>query len=125
MNNMKYSKYFSNAEFQHCIPACSINDMDDNLLTFIDNLRESIKKPLILTSAYRSPEYDKSKGRSGKSAHTEGKAVDIQCNDSQLRWKIISNALALGCTRIGVGNTFVHLDISTKLPQNVIWHYYN
>lgn len=122
---MKYSKYFSNAEFQHCSPSCSINDMDDALLSFIDNLRESIKKPLLLSSAFRSPEYDKSKGRSGKSAHTEGKAVDIQCNDSQLRWKIISNAISLGCNRIGIGSTFIHLDISDKLPSNVIWHYYN
>ena len=75
---MKTSKYFKPEEFERCNPSCSIEDMDQDFLDLLDDLREKAGTPLVLNCAYRSKEHDKAKGRSGNSAHTEGLAVDIR-----------------------------------------------
>ena len=118
------SKYFSPAEFLRCTPSCSIKQMDPSFLDLLDRVREKAGIPLVLNCAYRSVEWDQSKGRSGNSAHTRGKAVDIRCNTSSNRYKIISAALACGIRRIGVGKNYIHLDNDSSLSQDVIWHYY-
>ena len=76
------SKYFSPAEFQRCTPSCLITDMDPDFLEYLDAFREFVGIPLVLSCAYRSVAWEKSKGRTGNSAHTRGKAVDIVCNTS-------------------------------------------
>lgn len=126
MTKMKIkSKYFAEAEFQRCTPACSLQNMNQAFMWTLDAIREEAGIPLVLTCAYRSEEYDKAKGRSGNSAHTKGLAVDIKCNSSATRMAIINAALTIGIKRIGIGKNFVHLDADDTLPQNVIWHYYD
>lgn len=118
------SKYFSPAEFKRCTPSCSISDMDGEFLALLDRVRERAGIPLVLNSAYRSRSYEYAKGRTGNSAHTRGKAVDIRCNTSANRMAIVRAALECGITRIGIGKTYVHIDCDRSLAQNVIWHYY-
>ena len=118
------SKYFSESEFKKCVPSCSERDMDGAFLSLLDEVREKAGIPLVLNCAYRSSSWDKSKGRSGNSAHTRGKAVDIRCNTSVTRYKIVKAALDCGVRRIGIGKSFVHLDNDDSLPQDVIFHYY-
>lgn len=118
------SKYFKESEFQKCVPACSLQDMDQRFMQTLDALRAQSGIPLVLNCAYRSAAWDRSKGRSGNSAHTRGKAADIRCNSSDTRMKIVKAALQLGIKRIGIGKNFVHVDTDTTLPQNVIFHYY-
>ena len=118
------SKYFAPAEFLRCTPACSIKQMDPEFLEYLDSFREFVGIPLKLSCAYRSKEWDQSKGRSGNSAHTRGKAVDIVCNSSATRYKIVYAALHFGFRRIGIGKNFIHLDNDASLPQGVMWHYY-
>lgn len=117
------AKYFSEAEFKRCTPSCTLQDMDQTFMQTLDALRAQAGIPLVLNSAYRSKAWEAKQKRSGNSAHTRGKAVDIRCNSSQNRMKIVAAALALGIKRIGVGGTFVHVDTDTSLPQNVIWTY--
>ena len=119
------SKYFSPLEFKRCTPSCSIDDMNAGFLVQLDKIREVAGIPLVLNSAYRSVPYEKSKGRSGNSAHTRGLAVDIRCNTSANRLKIVRAALSCGITRIGIGKTYVHIDADRSLAQNVMWHYYD
>lgn len=117
-------KYFTEKEFTRCTPSCSMRDMDGEFLDLLDRIREKAGTPLVLNCAYRSREYDRIKGRTGNSAHTRGRAVDIRCNTSANRYRIVSAALACGVTRIGIGKTFVHLDNDKTLPQGVIFDYY-
>lgn len=117
------SKYFKDSEFKRCSPACSIDDMNPETLDRLDQAREYAGIPFVLNSAYRSSAHDKSKGRSGTGAHTLGRAVDIRCNTSTNRWKIISALIKAGFTRIGVANTYIHADDSPQHAQNVIWTY--
>jgi len=118
------SKYFSPTEFKRCDPPCSIEQMDERLLVVLDKIRELAGIPLVLNCAYRSKEHDLAKGRSGNSAHTRGLAVDIRCTTSQNRYKIIRAAIQVGINRIGIGKNFIHIDVDSSLPQNVIFHYY-
>lgn len=116
-------RYFSDKEFKNCSPICSINDMDKEFMDKLDILREKAGIPLVITSAYRSKEWDLSKGRSGNGAHTKGVAVDIRCNNSHNRFLILKAALEIGFKRIGIANTFIHVDDDSSLPQEVIWGY--
>ena len=116
-------RYFSDKEFKNCSPSCSINDMDKEFMDKLDILREKAGIPLVITSAYRSREWDLSKGRSGNGAHTKGVAVDIRCNNSHNRFLILKAAFEIGFKRIGIANTFIHVDDDSSLPQEVIWGY--
>lgn len=118
------AKYFTETEFNYCTPSCSIKDMNSHFINLLDNIRERAGIPFILTCAYRSREWDLKKGRSGNSAHTKGLAVDIKYNSSADAFKIIESAMYFGIKRIGIGRTFIHLDMDDSLPQNVIWNYY-
>ena len=111
---MATARYFSEAEFKRCTPPCSINDMDQEFLKLMDAIRERAGIPLVINCAYRSREYDLSKGRSGNSMHTKGIAVDFRCLNYQTRLIIVQAAFACGIKRIGQGETFVHIDIGDK-----------
>ena len=45
---MKTSKYFKPEEFERCNPSCSIEDMDQDFLDLLDDLREKAGIPLVL-----------------------------------------------------------------------------
>lgn len=117
------SKHFSEVEFMRCTPSCSLQDMDQRIIDMWDAVRDMTGIPLKLNSAYRSVKYELSKGRTGTSAHSLGKAMDIACVNSNTRWRIVSAMIAVGFTRIGIGNTFIHGDCSRRHTQNVIWTY--
>lgn len=117
-------RYFTEKEFKNCTPSCSMSEMDADFLLRLDRIRYTAGIPLVLNCAYRSKEWDIKQGRSGNSAHCKGKAVDIRCNTSGNRMKIVKAALDCGITRIGIGKTFVHIDADESLPQDMIWHYY-
>ena len=120
---MKTAKYFTDAEFRRCNPPCSIEDMEQDLLDILDAIREKAGIPLVINCAYRSVAHEKRQGRAGTSAHTYGLAVDIRCGSDANRWKIIKAAIECGVTRIGVSSSFVHIDISAKHTQCVVWTY--
>lgn len=103
------SKYFHDLEFLACIPGCNISQMDSDFLVTLDCLRELCGFPLVLNCAYRSPEWDMERGRSGNSYHTKGLAVDIRCFDAQKRAVIVEYALQLGLS-VGVYSSFLHVD---------------
>ena len=118
------SKYFSAKEFRACVPSCSIEQMEPGFLELLDRVREAAGIPLVLNCAFRSVAHEKKMGRSGNSAHTRGRAVDIRCHTSTNRYKIVAAALGCGIRRIGVAKTYIHLDNSETHAQDVIWDYY-
>ena len=53
--------------------------------------------------------------------------MDIRYNTSATCYKIVKAAYECGVTRIGIGKSFVHIDMGERvgLPSNVLWHYYD
>lgn len=120
---MYIPRYFKELEFANCTPACSMSQMDQNLLIMLDTLRSACGFPIMLNSAFRSSEWDKSKGRSGTGPHTKGMAVDIPCWDSSRRHKILECALKMKFQGIGIAKTYIHLDIVPRGTGPIIWVY--
>ncbi len=107
------SKYFKNKE----------ENMDINFLAKLDEAREYAGVPFIINSAYRSPEHNAKVGGKPDSSHIKGLAVDISAKDSRTRFLILDALFAVGFTRIGIADSFIHVDSDIDKSQNVIWTY--
>lgn len=102
--------YFAESEFQKCVPACLKSQMDEKFMKRLNKARRYAQIPFVLNCAFRSVEWDKSKGRTGNSYHTKGRAVDIKCLDSSSRGVIVKALLDAGFNGIGISSTFIHVD---------------
>lgn len=118
-------QYLDNSDFRKASPKCSIKDMDAVFLHRLDVARFHAEVPFIVTSAYRTVDHEKSKGRDGLSSHTKGIAVDLKAANSRTRSRIICGLIKAGFTRIGISNKqgFIHVDLDHEKDENVIWLY--
>lgn len=107
---MRKYRYFNEEEFKKAVPACSIENMDIAFMNKLDSARHLANKPFVILSAYRNEGWEKLMGRSGTSSHTKGVAVDIRCNNSPDRLKIVDALLKVGFRRIGIYESFIHVD---------------
>jgi len=107
------SKYFKNIE----------SNMDESFLLKLDEAREYAGIPFIINSAYRSPEQNAKVGGVSNSSHIKGLAVDISAKDSRQRFLILDALIAVGFNRIGIANTFIHVDLDFDKSEDVIWTY--
>lgn len=114
----------SSLNLSSCVPACKIEDLNPALVDAIIMAQKMAGFQFTITSAYRSQAYERSKGRKGSSSHCKGFAVDVSARDSYARYKILIAAAYSGIPRIGVGKTFLHLDIDETKPHPIIFHYY-
>lgn len=102
--------YFTEKELVSLTPSCSLKDMDEQFMKRLDFARTIAGIPFVLNCAYRSKEWDLSKGRNGKSYHCKGRAVDIRCTSSTNRAKIVYSLLNAGFKSIGLYASFIHVD---------------
>ena len=112
-------KYFTLDEF-----VCSETGENEISLRFVgklDELREKCGFAFKITSGYRSPEHSIEKAKARPGWHTTGFAADIAIKGGARRYKLISEALDMNFTGIGVAKTFVHLDVRGDTP--VMWGY--
>ena len=112
-----------NIEEFDCKCGCGLNNMKQTFLWRLQQARTLAKIPFIINSGCRCKAHNKSVGGKPDSEHMTGEAVDIKVNSSNVRYRIISAALEVGITRIGVGDTYIHLGDSMYKPRNVIWTY--
>ena len=100
--------------------------MAENLVKRLDTLRGLMRRPLTISSGYRTPEYNGKIGGATNSKHLEGIAVDIPIAGEDA-FKLVGLAYSLGFTGIGVNQTgewdkrFIHLD--TRKTEPSIWSY--
>ena len=121
-------KYFTYTEFDSPDEVGSGKKMHPKLLVMLDMVRDKFDKPIHIESGYRTKEYNESLAARGykaspNSSHLRGLAVDIACNNSVDRYHLLNCLLDVGFTRIGVGNTFIHVDIDKDKAKEVIWTY--
>ena len=97
--------------------------MDKKLINMLIAAREIAETPFRISSSIRCKAHNKASGGSPTSSHLVGEAVDILCDNSVDRYKIITSLLIAGFNRIGVGSSFIHADIDRLKHQEVFWVY--
>lgn len=78
--NVKLSNNFNLKEFQ-CNDCSDTVIISYDLVRVLQTLRDYFKKPVTITSGYRTYAYNKSIGGAPASKHVTGKAVDIKVKD--------------------------------------------
>jgi len=117
-------RYFKPWEFDSPDSPGSGDWMAIDLIQKLDIIRHKCGFPMIISSGFRTLSFNASLEKSvEKSAHTVGMAVDISARSSSQKFSILFHAFNFGITRIGIGDTFIHLDIDKSKPQEVIWTY--
>lgn len=95
--------------------------MDQAFLDTLEKFRLTAATPMIITSGFRCPTYNKKIGGSKGSQHMLGKAVDISVVDSQTRYKLVKYAYLMGFRGLGVDGAFLHVD--TRAGEPVLYLY--
>lgn len=116
-------KYFKFSEFDDKTDINSGLMMNPSFVQTIDQIRAKLGHPLRINSGYRTESHNFEVGGVLGSAHTKGLACDIECIDATTRFQLVKYALDLGIKRIGIGDTFIHLDGDLDKPQEVVWLY--
>ena len=75
--NVQLARHFKVKEFG-CKDGSPVVFIDDYLYTVLDILRHKLGKPVIITSGYRTPEWNKKCGGAKYSYHMRGMAADIR-----------------------------------------------
>jgi hypothetical protein len=96
--------------------------VDDQALDLLQALRERLGKPLILTSAYRSPAHNKRVGGAKNSRHMQGDAFDVRM-DNHDPHEFEALARMIGFTGFGYypKSGFMHIDTGTARSWGAPW----
>ena len=97
------------------------NEMSEEFLEKLDDLRHVCGFPFIITSGYRDPTHSIEARKAKAGTHARGIASDIRINNGNEAYQIIKHAQSMGFNGIGVAKSFIHVDIRQGMP--VIWCY--
>ncbi|GAB6181739.1 D-Ala-D-Ala carboxypeptidase family metallohydrolase [Desulfotomaculum defluvii] len=107
---VKLAPHFEEREF--ACRCCGMVNVSMELVTKLEEMRQAIGKPIIVTSGYRCPLHNRAVGGAINSYHIRGLAADIKvagCTAEQLA----ALAVRFGFDGIGIyrkGN-FIHVDV--------------
>ncbi len=116
---MKF-KYFKRSEFD--CKCCDKNLILDDFIEMLDIAREISGVPYVINSGYRCKEHNKAVGGVENSSHLKGIAADIAVKNEFCRMRILEGVIKAGFKRIGIGKSFIHVDID-KSKGNSVWLY--
>ena len=120
---MKF-KYFKYSEFDSPDePGSGEKFMSDKFIMMLDLVRRDFGRPMKINSGYRTEAHNKNVGGVADSPHLSGVAADIKVNNGRERYDLIMSLLKHKLHRIGIGNTFIHVDIDETKDPDVIWVY--
>jgi len=116
-------EFFTLSEFDSPDAVGSGAGMDWTMLQMLDSARRLYGRPMIVNSGFRTPDHNAEVGGKISSSHLTGLAVDIRCTSSEDRHDMIIAFMRVGFTRLGIGDSFIHIDVDENKAQNVIWTY--
>lgn len=116
-------RYFNYEEFDSPDIQGSGQMMDKKILEMLDEVRYLYGKPIVINSGYRTIRHNDKVGGKPSSSHLKGLAVDISATTSLQRGALLPILRMVGFNRIGIGKSFIHVDIDTDKVQNVTWVY--
>ena len=114
-------KYFRPKEF--VCPCCGRQKMDEGFMRWLDDVREEAGVPFVISSGWRCERHNKQIGGVAGSAHCKGIAADIVTPGAEKRYRILRALIVKGARRIGIGPSFIHVDLDKTKPQRVVWLY--
>jgi hypothetical protein len=96
--------------------------IDTEAMDMLQRLRTNLGKPLILTSAYRSPEHNRKVGGAKRSKHMEGIAFDVRM-DNHDPHTFEAAARAAGFSGFGYypKSGFMHIDTAEPRSWGTPW----
>jgi len=74
-------------------------------------------------SGYRTKAHNAKVGGVDDSSHCGGWAADIAATSGTIKFQIVNALLKAGFTRVGIANSFIHVDCDPTKPAQVIWTY--
>ncbi len=116
-------RYFKMSEFDSPDAPGSGAKMDRDFLEMLDQARAMAGIPFIINSGYRTAKHNKAVGGTQNSSHLRGLAADIACRNSSSRYRIVAGLIAAGFSRIGIAETFIHVDSDAVKTPYVAWLY--
>ena len=116
----KISEKFYRDEFE-CKCGCGMDSINLELVNKIQKVRDEYG-PIRISSGCRCKTWNKKEGGKPESSHLKGLALDVVCNNSSDRYRLLKQ-LTLGFRRIGVHKSFIHVDIDSDKPEEVMWVY--
>ena len=116
-------KHFKISEFDSPDEVGSGERMDAEVLQMIDQARELFGKPIRINSGVRTEKRNQEVGGSKTSSHLKGYAIDVSCDNSADRFRLIEVLMLVGFNRLGIAKTFIHVDNDPDKSKNVIWVY--
>lgn len=116
------SRNFNTKEFR-CKCGCGKVRVDPRLVKGLQCMRDNYGGPIKITSGFRCEAHNEAVGGASDSAHLVGAAADLSVETSKQRFRLVREAVNAGFTRIGIGSTLIHVDVSVSHPQNVMWVY--
>jgi hypothetical protein len=115
LNNFKMSEF--------ACKCCGEVKMDEEFLQRLDSARQRVPAKFIIESGYRCPKHNQAVHSKSTSSHIKGLAADIRAVGSRYRFWITQGLILEGFTRIGEGDTFIHVDLDRQKPPMVKWRY--
>jgi len=112
-------KWFKREEFT--CPCCNKNRISSELVDRLDYARGKAGVSFTVSSGFRCFDRNRKVGGKPRSSHLGGYAADIKCPSGSIKATVVGSLFAAGIKRIGIYKTFVHADISPKLPTPCIW----
>ena len=116
-------RYFTLDEFDSPDLPGSGAQMQPEFLAKLDEARHIAGVPFRINSGVRTEYWNRRVGGSENSSHLTGWAADISATTSNRRYLVLSALIRVGFRRIGIADTFIHVDGDESKPQNVTWLY--
>jgi uncharacterized protein YcbK (DUF882 family) len=115
-------RWFKPVEFDSPdLPGSGEANMSLDLIDKLDQIRDLVGKPLIITSGFRTYAHNKVIGGKPNSAHLRGFAADVFIgNDDTLRLAVLKASISVGIVRFEIAPVHIHLDVDKGLTQNVV-----
>ena len=116
----KISENFYWDEFE-CNCGWGMDSINLELVDKIQKVRDEYG-PIRISSGGRCKAWNEKEGGKPDAAHLTGLALDVVCNNSSDRYRLLTK-LTWDFRRVGVHKSFIHVDIDSDKPEEVIWVY--
>ena len=109
------SEHFKVQEFAQKDYRCDRILIESELVEVLEDVRTHFNSPVIITSGYRTPEYNEKIGGVKNSQHTKGTAADIKVKNI-LASKVQNYLSQKYPNKYGIGRyrNFTHIDVRKK-----------